>query len=1553
VVALSRGGGGVGSRRIRTPHLGSEQRSRASGGRDGHWAVLSLETLGAYREELLAEGIVATAREGFAGWVASRRGDSVAPDNVAPALFRRFGEARYEELLEDFLRCVPVRAFHAALFTKGHGRADASGRAHVDGRWDDLDAFLPVSKEGARAWSGAAGAQLPLVTIMAVGCLSSTDGSSGDEDGCGADASLQNQSVVPLLEILGGLHLAALDRRTNVLSDRREAEDERRRRRRAQTGDDDAGGRWSSDGDGSYSEVDDDKVDADVLDGGDGDGPSPEELRRREREMENLVLGAAQDEVLWLLAQFFLEKLIAVINNLQTCPPPSLRDDLVRFTSGPVPMRCISGAFEAAARDLERPRSAPLWRRRHPVLPSSYRSMFCLGRRFFRSLRAAVAGDVSAVGALASTYCGSLVDILGAERNLFPVLLRGELEPYTDAHSKARICKVHSDLVACVCVELATILAPPADDGPACHVSMPHSRLVRMTESLLWFHKLCRQQVSAFNSDIVPSTGHLHLAHRSAAKILALPVASVMVALCGVFGDPSNTASASEEKETCTPVGSDYIKTRRVISEIYSESFNFQDEQNHPSYDAILEVWHAVHCIDLLFGAFDDKKSSSFVAVADRFSDEKKRGPFLPLIVVRVLGKLADVLLLCHVSEGGPSAPAAKHVGKWAESYAKITETVGSRLDGLMCRAYRFLHGFYIISDPSTSTWVPDAVFIPENTAAAAHLYRCVRRKLSKKRSVQNAILTCIGAAIPPLRETEKSKCIRKYIFESGTIGEDVSRYENVDGYDISNQFPVWVLNEKDDTDFIHDGEDEGYIVARGLCKLWTKGMMPTLGTVTSEKAIGSYLPEEERSSENNSEERENIIQLHTTVSKKVRAIITDLCYSPKNYEGWFTAAQCFNELSAIICDRLDHFHDYFEDSKFSPSACDETDDGCVWPVEELQRRMKLEYENQYQTTVHALCSDLSVFLNFPWASFTSLKKMSLELKQDQAECVNGIVQGVSAYPTFEKIRSLYNSGELSSWQQAWGGQFVSAFRTMADRCLCMSHHLAREEGVDSDELCSIKEFIATHVYSKIQGGVKYGYPLASLPDEAKFRLAICSENLFQQCINLNDADDDPDNEECGLTGVPKWQLYFMLGKSQEKKSSAFRSEMTFVGKPSLYSIYIIQALESYDKSLLEAKRVDKISALDLKQGGSSNGIIEVIYRLHATRLKVLLRSMNFHADDRIAAEMEGLAVVENYWFDKSEVERTCPNYPKEEYKERLWFVLSDIVAAMAHCRQERPFFHRSVFRHAQALLWAPIFFDPDDDNNWRLMGCVPPTKSLMLRGMNSGGPSPNSSIAVMQLLFDKKRAQICSVWVTTPAIPSPFEMINDSTRKYTALRSKYTSAFIELNRLCNRTEPLKTLISWIKLIPRDLPSFYHITANNHGGNPKNPHSKDSLLIGVGYNWSSRRMANSSIADIILRQANYLDEESTNKQLQEYLRDTYDCFRRMNVSTDEIASLNYKMTVEIEALLRICLLLFKDLPPFNVGIKPMIEFAILKCRELFQAKEAKKRKSLTKVNFLL
>ena len=308
------------------------------------------------------------------------------------------------------------------------------------------------------------------------------------------------------------------------------------------------------------------------------------------------------------------------------------------------------------------------------------------------------------------------------------------------------------------------------------------------------------------------------------------------------------------------------------------------------------------------------------------------------------------------------------------------------------------------------------------------------------------------------------------------------------------------------------------------------------------------------------------------------------------------------------------------------------------------------------------------------------------------------------------------------------------------------------------------------------------------------------------------------------------------------------------------------KALDAYHSSTVEAEALEHTNELVVEQhGGSSNGSTEAVYRLHATRLKCLVAAVDRIGDERELAETEALRLGEKHWY--AEVD---PRVSESLLvRDRIWNVLADVVVALAQCRLDVAYFHRSVYRHAQALLWAPILSDPQE-RAFGSLGTVPATRAFKLRGLNSTDAASSAAV-VMGTLFEKKRSQLCAVWVTSGSSESVFQTLNNSVRKYDSLRGKYIAAYLETLRLCNRRGELEIFLKWAYAAQRDLPSYFAASAAVGCQKPEHGHTHDCLLL-RSHDLSSRhfltavkRQVNSALASVILYESQKLTPRETNE----------------------------------------------------------------------------------------
>ncbi len=165
--------------------------------------------------------------------------------------------------------------------------------------------------------------------------------------------------------------------------------------------------------------------------------------------------------------------------------------------------------------------------------------------------------------------------------------------------------------------------------------------------------------------------------------------------------------------------------------------------------------------------------------------------------------------------------------------------------------------------------------------------------------------------------------------------------------------------------------------------------------------------------------------------------------------------------------------------------------------------------------------------------------------------------------------------------------------------------------------------------------------------------------------------------------------------------------------------------------------------------------------------------------------------------------------------------------------------------------------------------------------------------------------------------MPSPFQALNSSARKYDSVRGKYISAYIDSLQLSQNTNQLEVLLQWTSSCRRDLPSYFQASASAKGLHPEQPHTRDNLLVkghslaSYGFLRTVKRQANSAIAKILLQELSLSPSSSTARSNQDAkatdtrTRTAYACFLRLNCTIEELERSNawkYGKVPEAEAV---------------------------------------------------
>jgi len=1040
--------------------------------------------------------------------------------------------------------------------------------------------------------------------------------------------------------------------------------------------------------------------------------------------------------------------------------------------------------------------------------------------------------------------------------------------------------------------------------------------LAQYSHSLLWFWRICSNALSQENV--------------ICARLVA-PIASSIIALCGSPGisvecDLAKSILHTNKQETKSSLTfSDYFDSEESVNGTLLSDCDGDMKRSQRKRESLRKCHQLVQCISLVFGSINEK-----VMCQELSFSSCDFGPLVPLVVVRVLSSISDSIFVLNLGSKGV----------WCEEYPYGSRKCGEMIDSELSKAYRFLYGFNAQGHNSNFADSLRKSFIPESTTAAAQLFRCIRRMFhNNRRSPPTKALEIIAAALPPTEETKVSKEIRRFLF----CPDDDIELIRSSGSDKPLGLPDWVLSQSEPASSQSEhGVDDVDIIRKGVCHELAKGSIMKLD--------GQHPSSDDQGL---SEERERSKSNELSLNKKFCAVLDDLCYNPKHIEGWIILSECLGFKADIICDRLVPLNEPHNSADFILTNDSKRLHPSTLTLEELQDRQIDEFKASREKWLPFIGRNLYVYMQHPWCSFSSLHACAQEIRRRLQQEKPDLEEAPESleFTFWKKIDNFYTNGQYLSYMNAWAGMFVYALKTMRLRALFVARYLAKSHQIGQQHKMhpsAVSEDLGTALYGDLMGSTVYGYPMHVMTQYEKRNIAHSAKVYFQEAMQLSNSDDF--RSECPCN---RWDNQFMVGKAFEKIASTFIDE-TYSEDNSVrsYETNMVSALESYSSALYDANGADSknVGTDKSRVGGSSHGSTEILYRLHATRLKVIISAIRKSIGERHVAEREAIRIASLHWFDESN-----RSSPSAGTREKIWDILADIVGALTQCRIIEPLFHRAAYRVAQAFNWAPAFHDPDCDFSVGSMQAVPATKSYKIRGLNSG-PCAESSAVVIGSLFEKRRAQLCSVWVTTSTTPPPFEVLNDSVRKYDTLRLKYIKAYIDNMVICSRKDKIDSLLSWAMSSSQDLPSFYESSALVKGGDPGR-HSKQALLQGSGFISIVKRYANNALANIILSDLAVMKKNGVElegeKLLTKDFKLAFILFQRLNSSCEDVVKFmrdRYQIR-EVAALCKCYISIaagYRINESINIGemdnntLCSLLNAATLKAKQMFQ-RESKLR----------
>ena len=385
--------------------------------------------------------------------------------------------------------------------------------------------------------------------------------------------------------------------------------------------------------------------------------------------------------------------------------------------------------------------------------------MFCCFDNLLRSMMGLAKDDE-----IVPIYFVLLAEVLVSSRGHFIVLLRSKSHSCRKHHLK--LCERRAHFLAAVCARMADYLS--------CNVARVNknkieasSLLVRLMKcpnlscpfghllaTLNWFWEYISSQKSTSSLAGGSISRQLHL---SMTDILHVPIAALLIAICGSIGqhkDQSSTLDIFDFYDTDCSIHPD------------SDDDSSKDQATRSLRE---HLRLSTQCISVIFQALSEKRIMSMYII--------KNGPLLPLVTTRVLSHLADITL--SLSKGcltnNIQEQYDRKEGIWAINYPDHCESIGHDIDDMLCKSYWFLHGIALESTPSGLSHMNDAKFVPESTKGACRLYRCILRISSKysRKSLPLNALEFVLNSLPSMHKTKIKVSLHRFLF--GTLVSDHS----------------------------------------------------------------------------------------------------------------------------------------------------------------------------------------------------------------------------------------------------------------------------------------------------------------------------------------------------------------------------------------------------------------------------------------------------------------------------------------------------------------------------------------------------------------------------------------------------------------------------------------------------------------------------------------------------------------------------------------------------------------------------------------------------------
>lgn len=720
------------------------------------------------------------------------------------------------------------------------------------------------------------------------------------------------------------------------------------------------------------------------------------------------------------------------------------------------------------------------------------------------------------------------------------------------------------------------------------------------------------------------------------ANILMVPISSSIIALCGSHGVSmeGTICNVDDGFDRGIQSLSDYFDSDDSVNGSFLADDSSEVGEQRYRKLTLRKICQLVQCVSIVFHSIEHKA----IEQSCPSFPSSCHGPFLPLVVVRVLSNMSQGLfqLFSQDTKG--------------DAYPFGARECGAMIDNLLGKAYRYLYGFSF----SSGDTVLLRHYAPESIEAAISVFYCIKRvyRDSRKASPPSKAFEIIGLALPTADEDNVSKAIKTFLFD---VDKEFEEKNNplLSPTSLPPGFPEWVFDAESNICPADERQNDIEQLRRGVAHELAKGSMNNFHSPEQ--------PQDDTKNQSLSAERELTQSHELSLYQKFRAVLNDLCYDPKNIERWVVLSECLGFKADIICDRLVRVQNQFDSSEFGLNSKSKREYSATLSLDQLKVSQLEEYRSRRKNWKPFLGRSLHVYMQYPWSNLTSLEACAKEVmtsiyQSNENDAVPAEDSTNSDYLCWKEIQSQFVNGNYAAWANSWGGLFVTALRKMRLKALLVARHLAKnsQKGMHPSEVC---EDIGTALYGDLMASTVYGYPIHIMTPYEKRTIAECSNQFFQEAIELAAC-----NEYLQKCHIKPFESHFMIGKGHEKIASTLRDEdfvlnSEGVHKARLYETKMNDAIQSYAMAISKAQSAELSPPDKVCYGGSSHGALECLYRLHASRFKVLLNAVTCAPSEGELTELEAFRIVSSMWFCESHV-----SSPSAGIREKAWDIFADCV---------------------------------------------------------------------------------------------------------------------------------------------------------------------------------------------------------------------------------------------------------------------------------------------------